>query len=1101
MEVIKMRTKILIGLVLLLSGFTFLAAGGVLAAKKARHRPPLILPVDGARPPEAYTGPSPIMYEGGKQPDCEDIHPTIGYEYVIQHDQWASTYYDYQKNGSMGRMIVVSAGGHRHMICHETRGPYDTFPRYITYNCKNPLDQWCGPLQIDGGPNNNAGYGNMLLLHDGVEVILYHRTAPPVGCWHSTLARGEYGQQCQCGIVKLYDIPDLHDHQATPGDNPGMWPKGCVVYDAEEEDYIHIATTESPPGFGDDQSIAYQRCYFDGDNLICCTPPLCGGPPPGPCYTRSPGATGDPDDSIAVWDTVKCISAVAVSSPVSKRVAIVYTKNRGDTQVNNDVFYIESTNNGQDWLNGTQWPPEKYNITNYPTEGSERAYTDVAACYDYNDSLHIIWNGCYYDSVGGYVTYDANLYHWSKEHGITMVAAGYWEDTEPGAWNRNVCKMSISAQDPIYHPGGDPDSVYLFCTWTQFNPGDISLGGMSNGDIYAAVSIDGGQCWTVGENLTNTQTPDCEPGECLSEHWSSLAENMYDGDLHIEYVCDRDAGGIVRGGSAWTDNPMMYLHLEWGPPRPCGVSIKILDPPDWCNPPVKVAPGEGRVIAMELTGIYTGGGDYEVTTDDPNVAPTLNGDGYLSPGEQKRVELTIFCPGEESFLDVTVYVHYCIWTEEEGTLEIKLHVVQSEDYYECDRDWRTWIQKDNCTLKLWACVNTSQEVWDKRIADEDRQKVIFSGGVIVATTADNDTVVGRQDCKDVFTGARDTINVVQGYDYSEPECNIQKIHVKDTYIWTPHLDPPNNFKWWWIDIHKQIILFHDRPGYPPCPEWKKEQVIKSVWIDYSASPVWWPDPGVYEGHEDIYLGVFADIDAPWDEGCNGCNVAGYDYDRQMIWQRGWWNGQAPPDGHPEYEDHYVGLALTNPAGARVEPYGCQNVLNEDYLYPQDDWGWLNGELYQLAATPGVNIHYPDSVADRAVVLTAEMIPAGTDTAFESEFILIEASIAGDPGIGLAELQAHIDDTRNILIPELNELGLFSKEFPICGDCNVDTIVNVGDLVFLATYLFLNGPPPSWPMNRADVNNDGAVNVGDLVFLATYLFQNGPPPDCSGFGRE
>jgi len=475
------------------------------------------------------------------------------------------------------------------------------------------------------------------------------------------------------------------------------------------------------------------------------------------------------------------------------------------------------------------------------------------------------------------------------------------------------------------------------------------------------------------------------------------------------------------------------------------------------------------------------------------------------PGEKKEASIKVECPPppEEGFINAKVLIHVCIGTENDTTLEVTLHAVCSDDYYECDWDPRTYIEKDNCKLKLWACANTEEFVWDKRIEDEDKQNVIFSGAVIVATTADNDTVVGRQDYRDVLTGARDTINVVQSsvaHPDEESECMIQMIYVKNTFICANHLAPPNHLKWWWIDIHKKIIMFHDRPGFE-CPNWKKEQVIKYVWIDWSAPPVWWPDPGIYQGHEGIYFGFCGDVDAPWDDGCYwACNTAGYDYAREMIWHHGWYNGL--PEGHPEYEDHYVGLALTNPAGARVEPYGCQDVLNADYLWPQESWGWLNGELYQLAATPGVNIHYPDSVADRAVVLTAETIPAGTDTAFESEFILIEASIAGDPGMGLAQLQLHIDDTRGILIPELNALGtIFSKDFPICGDCNEDNIVNVGDLVFLATYLFLNGPPPSWPMNRADANNDGAVNVGDLVFLATYLFGDGPPPDCSGFGRE
>jgi hypothetical protein len=103
---------------------------------------------------------------------------------------------------------------------------------------------------------------------------------------------------------------------------------------------------------------------------------------------------------------------------------------------------------------------------------------------------------------------------------------------------------------------------------------------------------------------------------------------------------------------------------------------------------------------------------------------------------------------------------------------------------------------------------------------------------------------------------------------------------------------------------------------------------------------------------------------------------------------------------------------------------------------------------------------------------------------------------------LAGLQAHIDDTRDILIPELNDLGtIFSRDFPICGDCNEDGVVNIADVVHLVTYLFQGGPPPSWPLNRGDANHDYAVNIADAVYLITYLFINGPPPNCTGFGKE
>jgi hypothetical protein len=66
----------------------------------------------------------------------------------------------------------------------------------------------------------------------------------------------------------------------------------------------------------------------------------------------------------------------------------------------------------------------------------------------------------------------------------------------------------------------------------------------------------------------------------------------------------------------------------------------------------------------------------------------------------------------------------------------------------------------------------------------------------------------------------------------------------------------------------------------------------------------------------------------------------------------------------------------------------------------------------------------------------------------------------------------------------------------CGDANGDELVNVGDAVYLISYIFKNGPAPD-PLCVGDANGDDSVNVGDAVYLITYIFKNGPAPvpDC------
>ena len=71
----------------------------------------------------------------------------------------------------------------------------------------------------------------------------------------------------------------------------------------------------------------------------------------------------------------------------------------------------------------------------------------------------------------------------------------------------------------------------------------------------------------------------------------------------------------------------------------------------------------------------------------------------------------------------------------------------------------------------------------------------------------------------------------------------------------------------------------------------------------------------------------------------------------------------------------------------------------------------------------------------------------------------------------------------------------------CGDANGDGTVNVGDVVYIVTYLYKGGPPPVAPIERGDVNNDCIINVGDVVYLKTYLYQGGPQPECCWFPPE
>jgi len=65
---------------------------------------------------------------------------------------------------------------------------------------------------------------------------------------------------------------------------------------------------------------------------------------------------------------------------------------------------------------------------------------------------------------------------------------------------------------------------------------------------------------------------------------------------------------------------------------------------------------------------------------------------------------------------------------------------------------------------------------------------------------------------------------------------------------------------------------------------------------------------------------------------------------------------------------------------------------------------------------------------------------------------------------------------------------------ICGDVNVDDLVNILDIVYLINYIYKGGPIPSFE-NIGDVNLDEEVNIQDVIYLINYLYKNGPEPIC------
>jgi hypothetical protein len=1098
---VEVKPKAILFLVIFCLALGFLAADGLCttAKKVSADGKELRLKSENVYPPEemqAVSSPSKYSTAGSKDDaDCLDLIPDPEVPAVTEHDIIGTTWYDFQKNGSMGRMISVTTaalGGYRHISWMWTAGVYPGVPRRVYARSKPAAGAW-STLQEVGLGTVNSGYCNHTHLYNGTSVSLFHRTG--LGGNYSYMAMAD-GPAANPLYTRKWDLPD--DMPEAPSGELGAWPKGDILYVEDTIqpggpiNYLHLIETESALTAGALQWIGYLRCWIDADdvNILHCQTPNTGG------QVYDITANTAFQDEVYGFDNSCDVSGVLATNRygggTGARVTIAYLPPTiaGDCDMQADAGYIECIDNGSGWLDGTDWPPTTHVVASY-AGANEQAFHDISACYDYDDSLHLVWTTSGFDpsNPGTYQPGVARIYHWSKENGVSLVASKIQEGANPSAHCINASKVSISPKPPGYHG----DSTYLFCIWAQVDSSDQNAAGdQGNADIFGSGSFDGGNTWGKVLNLTGTKTPGCAAGACISDHNPSLALNMLGGDLHVEYICDRDAGFGIYDEGVWTENPVMYMRVpEWPvTPGPRG-EYKIVDPADWCDPPIKVLPNQTRTITFKLFSIGNEALTYSVTSDHPcvqvSVPPT-----QLDPKDS--VEISVLLDGTGACNGTFIAGNVILTTDEAGgkVVPLRVHAVVAAEYFECDRDPETVDTLSNTcddkdvsvSITFRRCSNTAWEIevvitFSKADTTHD---VFFEAGNIIATTSGADTVVGRFMREDRQMGAQDRL-------YTE-ECDAGGglpywiVRTKNTFICPNHLPPPNHFKWFWWEEAIQAKLFGCA-----APDIYKGIVITYTTVRRHDPPNWWPDLTPFTSYDNTYVGVAADIDCPYDTSYieSARNEGGYDPVNQIIWQRGWdYTG-----AHPEYNDFYAGLALADGGqpGESIVPYGAHCVKNNQYLYPQNGWGWKDSELYGLAMTPGVTVQDPDSLVDRACVVSARKIDAGTNPDAEASFTYIAAMSAN----GLAGLQEVVDTARAVVARDRASAGLPAK----CGDVQGDYVVNVGDIVYLVTYLYKNGPAPKCPQARGDVNNDGVINVGDVVYLVTFAFKSGPKPNCPG----
>ena len=86
----------------------------------------------------------------------------------------------------------------------------------------------------------------------------------------------------------------------------------------------------------------------------------------------------------------------------------------------------------------------------------------------------------------------------------------------------------------------------------------------------------------------------------------------------------------------------------------------------------------------------------------------------------------------------------------------------------------------------------------------------------------------------------------------------------------------------------------------------------------------------------------------------------------------------------------------------------------------------------------------------------------------------------------------ISDSTGMSIPFRYHEGEVVVWWSVPGDANNDSLVELGDLVFLISYLYRAGADPC-VCEAADCDNNCVIDVGDVVYMVSYLYKDGPEP--------
>jgi len=1043
------------------------------------------------------------------------------------------TYYEYQHNCSMGRMVETGPHsgvsgpttvhfGWMHLPDSALVARTYMYNAYISGDgsyagekrLHNPLNQYSGYVNVDVTPDNRALVGGHC---DESGPIPYQ-------------AHIHFDACSACELFDAYvRVPDsLADFGQLIGDE-STWPKFFFQFGTDT--VLHIIAQCNTDNTTYHQTIMYfRKVGYEGTVTGWDYPPY-------------------------LVDSVPMIAHDITGERLGDRVCMAWFGNLPYQEPDCDTcsgtspyeelwewgspdndMYLQISND-----QGVNWDPRK-NLTQAQIgEFAFKAYCDCSILFDQTGTCHILFNAVPWPAdpciEDGETCMEEDVYqaksrlmHWSEDITTIRTVADHTYDPSdtcgvPG-FGSHVAKMSLSECDGR-----------LYALWSQFN--DIPHGidndcaewvftadppfwdGL-NAELWVSVSEDGGMTWDVQRNLTNSYTPHCDPWggeECQSDYWASMSRwgrQVQAGEdwsgaeivdptgsagtdyyLDIMYVNDLDAGGAIQGRGSWINCPIKWFRMPCFPAEPNPIFIA-----EWYDHgyPAYVLVGDTRDTSLWFENLGNATLYYTITIQEDNgPAGWLDVSGFsgsIPAGLENREYVTVHLNKNSIITEAGTYTGR-LHIEGPGVInlpediEITLLVPTKEICFpEFD------VVNTGClSLSVSNYGNTGRDGMGEvnmdfypEDCDSTAKVYLFEGSPFLGRIIDGDTTFSS-----AIFGADHLVDhgLRSLCDYSPTiECDAINAEVYES----------GGF----VDIDSTVAF--EKIWVAPTNDCEFIIEYMRVWSFDGAT------------HNDLLIGEILDWDIPFDflpddedQEIGPVNKGSYDDPRALLYMYGYEAYGAGSDtGYPyncQYNDQrFAGNAFVESYLNEVEhapgPYGGFIGENDVLVYPsatRDYESFVEGTFYEKCMVS--DLHGTDSTEDLHAVMTfvAEFDLGPSDV---YEVVTVLATIQQGT---LSDLQGAIDAGKAWYAAN-GGIGMFEDDnsdgqIDVCqsccrrmGDFQRDDDLDPLDAVAFVNWMWRGGAPPECPEEN-DWDCDCDVDPMDALRCVNYFWRGGPPPVC------